>query len=110
MVTRSTSYRLRAGSPQPQKGDCTTLGEPVTTISFVLQTFLAEKQITATCEDKSNILCSTDMRGLGGNYVSASYQAQRFLDPETNQIVFQATESYFREIIDEDDVPGVGNL
>jgi hypothetical protein len=50
------------------------------------------------------------MIGLGGNYVSASYSAQRFLDSDTGDIVFQATETYDREIIDEDDVPGTANL
>jgi hypothetical protein len=50
------------------------------------------------------------MIGLGGNYVSASYSAQRFLDPDTGNIVFQATETYDRVIIDEDEVPGASAL
>ncbi len=111
MVTRSTSYRLRASAPQPVKGDCSSLNEPApTTVSFVIQTFKAEKQETDTCEDKSQILCSNDMLGLGGLYVTASYTAQRFLDPDTNSIIFQATEAKERLIIDEDDVPGVTGL
>lgn len=111
MVTRSTSYRLRASSPQPVKGQCDQLGEPpVATIGFVLQTFKAEQIVTDSCEDKSQLLCSTDMVGLGGNFTSASYSAQRFLDPDTNEIIFTATETRDREIILEDDVPGASNL
>jgi len=111
MVTRSTSYRLRAASPQPIKGQCPTDVDPnPPTTGFVLQTFLAEKQETDTCEDKAELLCSTDMIGLGGSFVSASYTAQRFLDPETDSLVFQATESRDPVEIPEDDIPGIGNL
>ena len=111
MVTRTTSYRLRAGAPAPIKGDCTSLEAPApATISFVLQTFKAEKQVTDTCEDKEQLLCSTDMTGLGGNFRSASYTAQRFLDPDTGEIIFQATEALREEFIEEDEVPGVNNL
>ena len=111
MVTQTISYTLRAGSPQPFHGDCTSLEAPVSaTAGFVLQTFMAEKLVTFTCEDKEDLLCSNDMRGLGGGYLSASYTAQRFLDPDTNELVFQATESLEEEYIQEDDVPGVSNL
>ncbi len=111
MVTRATSYRLRASAPQPIKGDCASLNEPApSTISFVIQTFKAEKTETDTCEDKSELLCSNDMLGLGGQYVTASYTAQRFLDPDTNSLIFQATEAKEALIIDEDDVPGVTGL
>lgn len=111
MVTRTTSFKLRAGTPQPTKGDCTSLEEPApSTLSFVLQSFMAEKIITDTCEDKTEILCSNDMTGLGGTYRSASYSAQRFLDPDTNEIVFQASESLREQFIEEDEVPGVTNL
>jgi len=111
MVTRTTSYRLRASSPQPSKGDCTTLEEPAPdTVGFVLQTFMAEKTITDSCEDKTELLCSNDMRGLGGGYLSASYSAQKFLDPDTGEIVFQSNETAEEEFIEEDEVPGVTNL
>ena len=111
MVSRSTSYTLRASTPQPLKGECATLDTPApSTIGFVLQTFKAEKQNTDTCEDQTQLLCSNDMKGLGGDFVSASYTAQRFLDADTGGIVFQSTETRFREIIEEDDVPGAGNL
>ncbi len=111
MVTRSTSFRLRASTPQPAKGECATVGDPApATDSFVLQTFKAEKQFTDTCEDKRQLLCSNDMLGLGGNFVSASYTAQRFLDPDTDEIVFQASEVRDFEIIEESEVPGAGNL
>jgi hypothetical protein len=87
------------------------LEEPApATIGFVLQTFMAEKTTTDTCEDKEEILCSNDMLGLGGDYLSASYTAQRFLDPATGAIVFQATETLEEETIEEDEVPGVSNL
>ena len=111
MVTRTVSYRLRAAAPQPSKGDCTSLSDPApSTIGFVLQTFMAEKTTTDSCEDKTELLCSDDMAGLGGNYLSASYTAQRFLDPDTGEVVFQATESLKEEYIAEDEVPGVDNL
>ena len=111
MVTRTTSFTLRASTPQPLKGECATLNEPApATVGFVLQTFKAEKQFTDTCEDKTQLLCSNDMLGLGGNFVSASYSAQRFLDPVTDEIVFTSSEVRDREIIEEDEVPGAGNL
>lgn len=111
MVTRTISFRLRASTPQPAKGDCATLGAPApATASFILQTFKAEKQFTDTCEDKTELLCSNDMLGLGGNFVSASYTAQRFLDPDTDEIIFQSSEVRDFEIIEEDEVPGASNL
>ena len=111
MVTRTTAYRLRAATPAPVKGDCTSLEEPApATIAFVLQTFMAEKTITDSCEDKTELLCSNDMRGLGGNFLSASYTAQRFLDPDTGEIVFQGSETTEEEFIEETEVPGVSNL
>jgi len=108
MVTRSTSYKLRSSGPQARSDTCgaSIASTPGTISGFVLQTFKAESIITDTCEDKAQLLCSTDMIGLGGNYVSASYSAQRFLDPDTGGIVFTATETYDRVIINEDDVPG----
>jgi hypothetical protein len=112
MVTRSTSYRLRAGGPQARSDTCQTsvASQPGDITGYVLQTFMAEEVITDTCEDKERLLCSTDMIGLGGNYTAASYSAQRFLDPNTNNIVFTASETYDRIIIDEDDVPGAAAL
>jgi len=111
MVTRTTSYTLRASSPQPVKGECATLDTPApATVAFVLQTFKAEKQNTDTCEDQTQILCSNDMKGLGGEFASASYSAQRFIDPDTGGIVFTATEARYRDIIEEDEVPGASNL
>lgn len=111
MVTRTTSFTLRAGSPTPIKGECATIDTPApATVAFVLQTFKAEKQETDTCEDQEKLLCSNDMKGLGGDYVSASYTAQRFVDGTTGAIVFTSTETFFREIIDEDEVPGASNL
>jgi len=112
MVTRSTTYRLRASTPQPAKGRCADplLDPNPATVSFFLQTFKAERQITDTCEDQSLLLCSNDMLGLGGLFVSASYTAQRFLDPDTNAIVFQSSETKEGVIINEDEVPGASNL
>lgn len=111
MVTRSTSFRLRASTPQPTKAECATLDTPApATLGFVLQTFKAEKQFTDTCEDKEELLCSNDMLGLGGNFVSASYSAQRFLNPDNGNIVFNSTEVRDFEIIEEDEVPGASNL
>lgn len=111
MVTRSVSYNLRASTPQPVKGICATGADPTPpTVGFVLQTFKASRQFTDSCEDKAELLCSNDMLGLGGKFVSASYSAQRFPDPETGNIVFQAQETPDSEIIEEDEVPGILNL
>ncbi len=111
MVTRSTSYTLRASAPQPLKGECSTLENPApSTIGFILQTFKAEKQDTDTCEDRSQLLCSNDMVGLGGDFVSASYTAQRLLDPADNSIVFQSTEIRREVISEESEVPGASTL
>jgi len=110
MSSQAVSFKLRSGGPQPRKGDCTTLGQAAPTTTFVLQTFLAEKSVSNICEDKAKLLCSTDMDGLGGAYVSASYTAQRFFDPTTNSLVFQATETLFPIYVDEFSVPGMTNL
>ncbi len=112
MVTRSTSYRLRSSGPQARSDTCSvsTAIDPGSISGFVLQTFKAESILTDTCEDKEQILCSTDMIGLGGNYASASYSAQRFLDPDSGNIIFNATETFDRVIVDEDDVPGAAAL
>lgn len=112
MTTVSVSYSLRASQPTPISDRCETSisSVPGGISGFILQTFKAEQAITETCEDKEQILCSTDMVGLGGNYISASYSAQRFLDPETGGIVFTATEARDSVIIEEDQVPGAGNL
>ena len=112
MVTRTTSYRLRSSGPQARSDTCGTGTDanPGQISGFVMQTFLAEKIITDTCEDKEQILCSTDMIGLGGNYTAASYTAQRFLDPDNGNIVFQASETFDRVIVDEVEVPGAAEL
>jgi len=111
MVTRSTSFTLRASAPQPIKGDCATLESPApATVAFVLQTFKATKQDTDTCEDQSSLLCSNDMIGLGGEFASASYTAQKFLDPDTSGIIFTSQETRREVFIEEDEIPGVSNL
>ena len=111
MVTQSTSYKLRAATPQPLKGECATLDTPSpATMAFVLQTFMAERQVTETCEDQTEILCSNDMVGLGGEFVSASFTAQKFLDPDTGDMVFTDQRVRREVIIDEDEVPGASNL
>ena len=111
MVTRSTSYTLRASTPQPLKGECTTIDTPApATIGYVLQTFKAEKQLTDSCEDQDELLCSNDMVGLGGTYVSASYTAQKWMDPDTNSIIFTEQKVYEEEIIEESEVPGADSL
>ena len=100
MVTRTVSYRLRAAAPQPIKGQCPTGVDPNPgTVGYVLQTFLAEQNTTDSCEDQDQLLCSTDMLGLGGDFVSASYTAQRFLDDE-GELLFVATESREPEYIE----------
>jgi len=111
MVLRSTTYSLRAAAPQPVKGICSTEADPnPATVGFVLQTFKATRQFVDSCEDKEELPCSNDMLGLGGQFVSASYTAQRFLNSETGNLVFQAQETKDPQIVDEDEVPGIGNL
>jgi len=114
MVTQTTQYSLRAGAPQPisecQLQSNQTNLQIQRTKGFVLQTFKAEKIVTESCEDKEELLCSSDMVGLGGNYLNANYTAQRFLNPDNGAIVFVSKETLDFEVIEEDEVPGAGNL
>ncbi len=114
MVTQTTQYTLRAGGPQPisecQLQPNQTNLQIQRTTGFILQTFKAEKSVSESCEDKEALLCSNDMVGLGGNFLNASYTAQRFLNPDNGAIVFQARETLDRVIIEESEIPGVGNL
>ncbi len=114
MVTQTTAYTLRAGAPQP-KTQCTIRANQTNlqiqrTSGFIIQTFKAERLVSESCEDNSEILCSNDMIGLGGNFLNASYTAQRFLDPDTGAIIFQSRETRDVVFIEEDEVPGAGNL
>ena len=114
MVTQTTSYKLRASAPQPISNCTLSQGQSnlqiQRTVGYVMQTFKAEVVLSEMCEDDDELLCSTDMVGLGGNFQSANYTAQKFLDSETGGIIFIANKVRDRTFINEDDVPGVSNL
>lgn len=81
-------YRLRAGSPMPTSSS----GE------FVIHSFMAEEQVTNIDTCASRVLRSSDFRGQGGSFYSASYSRLAIVEDR-----YRASEVYnprFREEID----------
>ena len=62
VVLTGTTYKLRAGAPMPIAGQ-----------DFVLHTFMAEESEVKTYLYTEDLPSSSDMRGQGGDFVSASY-------------------------------------
>ena len=98
-----TTYRIRAGAPQP------SVDSQTGSLNFVLQSFGAEQENSLTCQDKTELLESLDMEGQGGMYRSASYQGTNLRTPE-GVLAFNATETLIPVFIDETDVPNVGEM
>jgi len=79
MSYTSHSYKLRSAGPVPI-GDEGTVDE-----DFIVQTFKVEHSEITVHEATEVLLESNDMTGLGGEYVSASYQRLPFLTAEAQQ-------------------------
>ncbi len=92
------SYRLRTSGVVP--------GGPAGGGDFILQTFGAEKVTTRAWPSKTILLESDDMRGLGGDYVSASFQGSN-LKTEDGNFSFSGQAQLPPDFIDENEIPGV---
>ena len=79
MSYTSHSYKLRSGGPIPIGSEGTI------TADFIVQTFKVEHTEIVIHEATEVLLESDDMAGLGGDYVSASYQRLPFLTAEKQQ-------------------------
>lgn len=87
---RSEQYRLRAGSPMPtQRGG-----------SFVLHTFMAEKNQIDVVACTESLPGSRDFRGQGGNMISANFSR---LGAKGGN-VFSGKITYYPTFVDEDDI------
>lgn len=62
VVLTGTTYKLRAGAPMP-----------IDESNFVMHTFMAEESEVKTYLYTEDLPQSSDMRGQGGDFVSASY-------------------------------------
>lgn len=81
------SYRLRAGSPMP-KSDSGT---------FVIHSFMAEKQEQSITTCESTVLASSDFRGQGGEFSSANYTRI----PVKGVSIYKASESNNSKYVEE---------
>ena len=81
----------------------------------MLQSFGGEKIESEICQDKKELLESSDMNGLindagnPGEYISASYQGNNY-NTLDGQKVYQANEVKVPIFVDESDVPGADLL
>lgn len=91
------SYRLRTSGVVP--------GGPAGGGEFILQTFGAEKVTTRVWPSKTVLLESDDMRGLGGDYESASFQGSN-LRTEGGDFSFSGQAQLPPDFIDENEIPG----
>jgi hypothetical protein len=94
MAYTSYTYKLRSSGPFAVDGR-----------KFMVHTFKAEKGEVTLHEATFKLLCSEDMTGLGGDYVSASYNGLAYTNAAGNQ-AFSGSESKRPEYIDEDSIPG----
>lgn len=92
--TESFVYRLRTSGLVPG-------GEG----NFILQTFGAEKITNRIWPSKTTLLVSEDMRGLGGEYVSASFQGSNYRT-EGGEFSFSGQAQLYPDFIDESGIPG----
>lgn len=97
VFTETFVYRLRTAGlvPGGQAGG----GE------FVLQTFGAEKITNRIWPSKIILLESDDMKGLGGEYVSASFQGSNY-KTEEGEFSFSGQAQLPPDFIDESEIPG----
>jgi hypothetical protein len=84
-----TKYKLRAGSPMEDENR-----------NFILQSFGVDKSLVDNHAATTVLLTSCDMWGLGGDYVSASYQRLPYLTEDCEQ-AFSGQEEHRPEFVDE---------
>ena len=89
-VYRGQTYRLRAGSPMPIKGQG----------MFVLHTFMAEKNDIDIIACTTSLPGSSEFRGQGGNIMSASFSRLNAKGGEH----FQGKVVYAPTYVDEDSI------
>ena len=93
MSYTSNTYKLRSSGPFPIGG------------SFITHTFMAERNEIILHEATDTLLGSDDMAGLGGNYVSASYNGLAYVTQGGAQ-VFSGSEIKKPVYISESSMPG----
>jgi len=113
------SYRLRAGTPQaictsnPHDTENCMCNQDQTgvSISFVKQSFGAEKRVVKNYRATTQLAESSDMIGLNptGDLESASYQATQYID-KNGEVIFTGQEQLLPEYITEKNMPGVSNF
>ena len=89
IVVTGETYKLRAGSPMP-----------VSTGSFILHTFMAERSQVDSYLYTNDLKASDEFRGQGGTYVSARFS--RLLDKGGES--FSGSVTHNPEYTDEDDL------
>lgn len=104
---KGIDYRVRAGTPQPQRG-CPTGN---ITTSFIMQTFGGERRTTRTYKATTEIAESQDLIGLNpsAELESASYQGTNYVSKE-GDLFLSGQEVELVEYVDETEVPGVANF
>lgn len=90
LIFSGEQYRLRAGSPMPVRG----LGE------FILQTFMAEKNVIETLACTEDLPASSAFRGQGGELISASFSRLGAI----GGTLFNGRRVYSPTYIDEDEI------
>lgn len=86
MSTKSTQYKLRAGSPMPIEG------------GFVTHTFMAEKYEVDNYQATDDLVTSYEFRGQGGDLYAANYSRIASAGGK----LFQGTVTHSPVIIEED--------
>lgn len=87
---------MRSGGLMPGGGAGTGI--------FLLQTFGAEKVTTRAWPSITTLFTSDDMKGLGGEYESASFQGSNYLT-QAGEFSFSGQAQFEPEFIDETEIP-----
>lgn len=95
--TETFVYRLRSSGLVP--------GGSAGGGNFILQTFGAEKVTNRIWPSKTTLLISEDMKGLGGEYVSASFQGSNYRTQD-GEFSFSGQAQLPPDFIDESGIPG----
>ncbi|MCK5027965.1 MAG: hypothetical protein KAS07_06095, partial [Candidatus Pacebacteria bacterium] len=111
MALQVIKYNIRASSLQPKGSGC-----PTTVLSYIYQSFGAQKTIVDVYSAKTELLKSADMQGIKpGDEEDPSYRDTTFtkasysgkgLRTTSGDIVFSGQEEHVASFIEEDEVPG----